>query len=325
MTNHAHDRAGLDLTLEALSEHAPEEVRRAHAALGVCLGGVQTSRWPEVAWAFSALTGDGFPVEISFSSLSATAVRYATEIAGPEEPESQRIRRAFQTYKQLTGRKASDEIENTVAQMQCKGRLGYGAWFGATHGAKADRYKIYAEIPCIDGLKGIVPNSLAEGALLSYCRPRPVMFGFQPESGVRELYFAAQPLAEADLGRLLWGCGLGHCYRETLELILEASGRPSLPPAITGFSIAWSTDHDVCAVSFYAPARVLFGSDYNIRRTLLTLARNRNWDFTMYERATEVIRNRENPLPHHGIIAWLASPDAPVELRIGLRPPEHPD
>jgi hypothetical protein len=325
VTSHAHDRAGLDLTLEALSERAPGAVRRARAALEVCLGGVQRSRWPEVAWAFSALTGDGFPVEISFSSLSATAVRYATEVAGPEEPESQRIRRAFQTYKQLTGWNGSAEIENAVAQMQCTRRLGYGAWFGATHTAEADRYKIYAEIPCIDGLKAIVPNLFGEGVPLSHCRSRPVMFGFQPDSGVRELYFAAQPLAEADLGRLLWGCGLGHCYRETLELILEASGRPCLPPAITGFSIAWSTDHNVSAVSFYAPARVLFGSDYNIRRTLLTLARNRNWDFTMYERATEVIWNRDSPLPHHGIIAWLASPDAPVELRIVLRPPEHPD
>jgi len=39
------------------------------------------------------------------------------------------------------------------------------------------------------------------------------MLGFQPDTGVRELYFEATRLAAEDLGKLLWSNGLTRNYR----------------------------------------------------------------------------------------------------------------
>jgi len=105
----------------------------------------------------------------------------------------------------------------------------------------------------------------------------------------------------------------------------DANDRSALPPAISGFSIARGPDGRVSAVSLFAVAWVLFGSDANIRRTLLELGRRHNWDLKMYEQATEVLQDRDSLVTHHGIIAWIAKPEAPVELRIGLTPPERED
>ena len=325
MTNQAHFGAALDHTLDALSRCAPDAAQRAHAALEVCLSGVRSSRWPEVAWAFSGLNGDGFPVEITFSSLGANDVRYTAEVAGPEEREPRRIGRAFEVYKTLRGREASPAVECAFIEMQRGRRLDYGAWFGGAHGPGGDRYKIYAEIPCSCDLERVFPDLFAEGQPLPQCRSRPVMFGFQPDREVREVYFGARCLTEPDVGRLLWNCGLGHRCCEMLDLIRDAHGRSALPPAISGFSIAQGSDRRVSAVSLFAVAWVLFGSDANVRRTLLGLGRRRNWDLKMYEQATEALQHRDTLVTHHGIIAWIATPDAPVELRIGLTPPEPAD
>jgi hypothetical protein len=322
MTNQAHFGAALDRTLDALSRCAPDAAQRANAALEVCLSGVRSSRWPEVAWAFSGLNGDGFPVEITFSSLGANDVRYAAEVAGPEELQPRRIRRAFEVYKTLTGREASPAVECAFIEMQRGRHLDYGAWFGGAHGPGGDRYKIYTEIPCSCDLDRVFPDLFAEGQPLPQCRSRPVMFGFQPDRELREVYFGARCLTEPDLGRLLWNCELGHRYCEMLDLICDANGRSGLPPAISGFSIARGPHGRINAISLFAVAWVLFGSDANIRRTLLGLGRRHNWNLNMYEQATEVLQHRDSLVTHHGIVAWIASPDASVELRVGLRPPE---
>jgi len=266
-------------------------------------------------------------VELTFSTSPGNTVRYVLEVTGPEAPEHRRVSEAFCLYEKLAGHRPSAEVERSVLEMQCNRELFYGAWFGGAHGMASDRYKIYAEIPkgaSLDKDK-LVPDLLKHGPPLPHCRSLPVMFGFQPDSDVREVYFRAAGLAEEDLGMLLWSNGLGHRYRETLELMEAVFGRPGRMAALEGFSLAFDSGHSsVKAVSLFAQATVLFGNDAHVRRTLLQIGRSRNWELTLYEQATEPLQDRDDLLRHQGVIAWIVSHQGPVEFRIGLRPPSQP-
>jgi|GEM_PF-792065 len=326
------ESSALDHALNRMSECAPLQTRHARGALDVLLRGVRTSPWPEVAWAFSQLTPDGFPVEFTFSSEPGNTVRYALEVAGPEMPEHQRVREAFRLYQTLAGHPASRDVEQSMLEMQTDEELFYGAWFGGAHGTDSDRYKIYAEVPksasldklSKDRLGRFVPCDLTQGPLLPHCRSFPVMLGFQPDTGVRELYFRSAGLAVEDLGRLLWSNGLAHRYQETLELMRATCGRPGVTAAIQGFSLARDCAQSVKAISLFTDAYVVFGNDAHARRTLLQVARSQNWALDLYEQATRPLQDREDLVRHQGVIAWIVSDQSPIEVRIGLRPPEPP-
>ena len=139
---------------------------------------------------------------------------------------------------------------------------------------------------------------------------------------VSELYFRARGLAPEDLGWLLWRSALGHRYCEMLELIEATCGRPGMPAAIQGFSLASDHQRGLRAVSVFANAPMLFGSDANVRRTLLQLGRSRNWPSTLYEQATETLQHRNDSFNRQGVIAWILAGKEPVEVRIGLWPYE---
>jgi hypothetical protein len=323
MNCHANDSAALDHALDVMSVCAPEETRRARAALAIALGGVRASTWPEVAWAFSRLTPDGFPIELTFSSLGSGDIRYVIEAAGPETPEHDRIHHAFRIYAALAGRgaaAAASESEQVLAAMQQGRELEFGAWVGAVHSRQGDRYKIYVEIPSGGVLPGIASALFDRKFPLPHCQPVPLMFGLQPDNGVREIYFRARGLTDADFGLLLRRYGLGHCYRDALDLVESTWARSGLPPAVAGFSVAATPDGSSRAVSIFAGAEVLFGSDANIRRTLLKLGRKLDWSLSLYEGVSASIEDHNGLSTRHGIIAWIVSNRGPVELRIGLRP-----
>jgi hypothetical protein len=316
---YALDGSALDHALDLMSRGAPEQTGRARAALEVLLQGVRTSCWPEVAWAFSELTPNGFPIELTFSTIAGHTIRYVVEIAGPETPEQQRLGEAFRLYRQLAGRAASREVERAMLEMQSGHELFYGAWFGGAHGPTADRYKIYAEVPKGAYLGKFLPGVCTGFGPLPHCPTRPVMLGLQPETDVREIYFRAANLAPQDIGRLLWSNQLGHRYCETLELIDCTAGRPGATAALEGFSLAFECDR-VRAVSLFADSKVLFGSDANVRRTLLQLARSRNWALEGYEQVTQMLQYCYDRVRHQGVIAWIISNEGSIEVRIGLTP-----
>jgi len=318
----SRDGSALDCALRSMEKDAVEQTVRARRALDVLLHGVRTSCWPEVAWMFSTLTPDGYPLELTFSSSPEPAVRYALEVAGPEMPEHQRLREAFRLYRALVGHPASAEIERVLSAVQATHELSYGAWFGGSHTKTTDRYKIYAELPK-DASVNEFPAEIFPGALpLEHCHSRPVMFGFQPESNVREVYFRTGSLAPEDIGRLLWKNNLSHRYHETLELIQATAGRPGSATALAGFSLAFNGDAKAMAVSLFTEAKFLFGSDANARRNLLKLARARCWPLLGYEEVSRAHHNWDAIAGNQGVVAWIATPDNPVELRISVRPPD---
>lgn len=316
------DGSALECALRCLEKHAPEQTRRARAALDVLLEGVRTSAWPEVAWQFSELTPDGFPLELTFSSSPENAVRYALEVAGPEMPEGRRLRHAFRLYRALTGLSASAEVERAMEAVQAGHELSYGAWFGGAHTETTDRYKIYAEVPKHVCAAAFLPGVFTEDLPIAHCNTRAVMLGYQPDSNIREVYFRVSNLAEDDVGKLLWKHGLGHRYQETAELIRSIARRPGATAALAGFSLAFNGAAKPKAISLFTEARFLFGSDANARRTLLDTARDRSWPLAAYEQVTKAHQVRADKAGDQGVIAWIISADNPVELRVSVRPPE---
>ena len=75
--------APVERVLELAASGSPGATAAAAVALREALAGIRTSSWPEVAWPFSRITGDGYPVEFTFSSHDG-ALRYTTEVGGPE-------------------------------------------------------------------------------------------------------------------------------------------------------------------------------------------------------------------------------------------------
>ncbi|MDQ5870874.1 MAG: hypothetical protein M3547_01525, partial [Acidobacteriota bacterium] len=81
-------------TLRILSRRAPDRATRATTALDRLLLDLHGSSWTDVAWSFSRLTQDRFPVEFAFSSVD-PSIRYTTEVGGPELDERERLGRAI--------------------------------------------------------------------------------------------------------------------------------------------------------------------------------------------------------------------------------------
>ena len=130
-------------------------------------------------------------------------------------PEHSRVTEASRLYQELADRALPcDALQSLLALQHCR-KLSYGAWFGGTHGRTFDRYKIYVEIP--HGIRldryTFASELWPRGLSLPHCHSVPVMLGFQPDTGVRELYFEATRLAAEDLGKLLWSNGLTRNYR----------------------------------------------------------------------------------------------------------------
>ena len=316
------DGSALENALRCLERHAPEQTRRARHSLEVVLDGVRNSCWPEAKWEFSRLTPDGFPVEMTFSSLPAPVVRYASEVAGPEMAEHDRLKAAFRCYQVLTSRRASADVEKAMLAMQAGQELLYGAWFGGAHIASEDRYKIYAEVPSGASVDKFLPGQFKDGVPLQHCESRPVMIGYQPDTNMREVYFRVAKMAPEDVGKLLWHHHLGHRYQEALELIEATGGRPGITAALRGFSLAFNGTPKAKAVSFFTEGLLLFGSDANARRSLLETGQARRWSLAGYEQVTQAHENRNDLAGHQGVIAWIVSADNPIELRISIRPPD---
>src|SRR6476660_1703664 len=137
--------AALDRCVRILAANvSPGVARRMSEALGEILQWTLSSKWPEVACSFSRLTGDGFPLLFSLSSLDAT-VRYVAEVAGPEAAEVDRLPRVLELINQLGDPSPAANISSLLFQVQAGRPLSYGAWIAGRHGQFGDSFKVYVE------------------------------------------------------------------------------------------------------------------------------------------------------------------------------------
>jgi hypothetical protein len=315
--------------MRIFAEEIPGEVaRRMEASLAAILQWTKDSTWPEVAWSFSSLTGDGFPLEFTFSLAEGT-VRYTAEAAGAEVAETDRLERASELIKRLSGLSTPDEIMTLLKAVQASEPLSYGAWISGRHGIDNDRYKLYVEVPRTARLAAqhLLGNILGEEPLLESRAMQFRMIGYEPGRQRIECYFQVASLESWELARLLRRANLSSRHTELLELLEEVTGRPAqpnIPGENLGCSYSFALDGSPTIFSLFVYARSVFGGDASIRRNLLELGKRRGWNLLAYEKLSEPLVSRTGPKTRHGMLAFIIPPEGSLLLHVGIRPPEFP-
>ena len=253
--------------LDALAVHDPGAAERAGDALERLLGEI-----PEHAWTASELTGDGYPVEFTFTSRD-RLIR-CTVAPWPERGPQERLALA----EALLG----EPVPGWLRALAVDHEL----WIGARHGADGDRYKLYVPTPGAD--LGATPE-------LSARTVEARMVSFEPATGVTERYFRVRRMQEPHLLELLRPVGLEHRAAELAAIVREAYGRPlddGVPGPTAGFSVAARTAARPPSRSTCSRARC-GAATARFRRELLDLARARGWDLGAYEQASAPLDGRD--------------------------------
>lgn len=353
------ERLPLDRALARYEAESPHLAARATAALERLLSGITASKWPEVAWRFSRLTADGYPVELSFASTG-ESIRYTLEAAGPECDPAARLDRALAQIKGLSGeaqamapitglpgearglapitglsgeaRVGASPLSRSAAMerlrsIQSEGRLDYGAWVGVRHGPKDDAFKLYAEIPKGGSLAADdwMRELLGERPLLPNRSPVLRMVGIDTAAEVIELYYRADHLQPWEIRRMTGVIGMAEQADELLGLVedlTERSAARQLPFTQTGFSVSIGLNGGTPgAFSLFCPAGHVLGGDNRIRQRLLDFAQLRDYPFRHYAALSAPLTDREGPPTRHGMLSFVAAPGVKPLLHIGLRPP----
>ena len=274
----------------------------------------------------SQLTGDKFPLEFSFSSAD-SAIRYTTEVAGPELAETERLDCAEQQLVRLGGHHLSVSVSKSLHKIQQSGPLVYGAWLSARHSAGKNSYKIYAEVPEIQSAEvdAFVRVLLGNMPILSSRRLELRMIGYEPDTSGTELYFRADDLQPREVHMLLQRFDVAAREDELFSLIECAYGRSVrnvLPATRMGFSVSLPMRGKPVIFSLFTFARSIFGCDRNIRCGMLALAERQGWNLHSYEKLSAPVANRTGWSTQLGMIAFVVPPEGPLIVHIGLRPPE---
>jgi hypothetical protein len=329
--NLVHSSRGLGAIYQGISRMAmrsPEPAARAGAALDLILTGVRRSIWQEVAWEFSGLTYDGFPVEFAFSAADDT-IRYVAEVSGPEVDSGERLDIAERRLASLGSVPMPEDVSKFLHMVQSSGQLQFGAWIGGRHGPGGDRYKVYAEVPRTgsEQYKCTVSDILGCGSLLPGRKPRFQMIGYEPAKSRLELYFSITGMELWEMERLISLAGMRSRWPEFLDLIKEAYGyNPDLvlSQSRVGFSFSVKDGKGPMTFTLFKSARSIFGSDQSIRNHMLRLAEMNDWDLGCYEALSLPVAERSGWETRHGIISFVANPEAQPTLSITIRPPEEP-
>lgn len=319
--------SALTRAMRIFAEEMPEASVQATMALNLLLEGIYCSNWPEIAWSFSQLTGDKFPLEFSFSSAD-SAIRYVTEVSGPELAETQRLACVERHLERLGTHQLPRSVSTSLHKIQQSGPLFYGAWLSGRHSADKNSYKLYAEVPEGESAEAdaFVRMLLGDMPILSGRRLELCMIGYESGTTRSELYFRADGLQPREVHMLLHRFNIMAREEELFRLIESAYGRSVrrvLPATRMGFSVSVPMRGEPVIFSLYTFARSIFGSDGNIRRGMLALGERQGWNLHSYEKLSEPVANRTSWSTRHGGIAFVVPPEGPLIVHIGLRPPEH--
>lgn len=305
----------------------PEPAARVSASLDLILDGVYRSIWQEMAWKFSSLTSDGFPVEFAFSEADNT-IRYVAEVSGPEIDSKERLKIAERKLTLLGEVNIQKEISELLHKVQLSGLLQFGAWIGGRHGQGGDRYKLYAEVPESNSEEHafLIRDMLGTVNLLPRRKPRFLMIGYEPATSRLELYFCINGLEYWEIERLLSLAGMRDQWPGLLSIIEETHQyRPEfvLSHTMLGFSFTAQRDRKEIVFTLFEFARFVFGSDKSIRTKILDYAELKNWDLKCYEAISLPVAERDRcDDTKHGIISYIVKPGSQPTLGITLRPPD---
>jgi hypothetical protein len=165
--------------------------------LAVIAARLSSSRWPEVVDRWSRLTPSGFPVELMVTPEAAP--RWASEIAGPEIPDSERIE-LVAAHLAAAAQPIAPSLLDTLSALQRNCALRWGAWIGGRRVHDATHFKLYSEVsrtcpfaalPLPDALRPVLAR-LPAGAY-------PSQIGVSPLISRVELYVGLPMIGIDDL------------------------------------------------------------------------------------------------------------------------------
>lgn len=309
--------------LDAISRRTPRAAARAAAMLRFLLRDVESSSCPEYTWSASSLTGDGYPVEFTFTTHD-NVVRY-TVAPWPEQCTRERVARALQTIDALCSAAVPGPVADALLRLSVGLPEGAaGAWIGGRHDEDArtpDRLKLYVQpgpgAPPAGALRCDGVPKLEERAVSLR------LYGYEPASGVHERYYRIQRLRPYHLRALMSCAGLEHRAAELSALIRDAYGHPidaALPGGSVGCSIAGRRDGPV-QFTLYVFARALWGGDRRIRLAVARVGAAVRAPLEAYLEASAPLNERDVHLTHHGMAGFVVGPEGPIHVAIGLRPP----
>jgi hypothetical protein len=306
---------------------APRATARARTALATLFDDLLRSEDPR-AFGRSSLTMTGSPFEPALSLVD-PGLRYTVEPCPGHVPARERLERCLLLLGRLNVVVPRPELISTLAALQARGPLRYGAQIGARHSDSSDVYKLYVELPreARAEAEGIGRELLGSAAVLDVPGrdARPTLLGIELSSGKLELYYRIEHLHPLEISTLLRRANAAERAGEVLAMLGASQPLPIrhvLPGATWGFSYAVGSAAEV-TFSLYTFARTLFGPDGWIREGLLAMGRRYGWDLDGYARMSEPLSGRRGLPCHHGIFGLIVPPHAAPAAWIGLAPVEH--
>lgn len=304
----------------------PPEIRHLLAAVGgpvadraeqifrVVLAGRLAERTPR-AWRGSRLTGDGYPIEVAFSTAD-DRLRLTLEPGPRGARPTDGLDRVDTVLDQCAGRPLAPAARGRLAALQAGGPLRYGAWLGCRLGSGDPAFKVYAEVP--DGVAlgagWPAPLELSDRAVV------PRMVAVAPDGEPVETYFRVPSLRPEHLPAVLDPVGLADRSGPLLGYLEEAYGHPvrgRIPGPSVGVSYVLGA---APRVSLHLYARAVWGGDARIRRGFLQMARAGGWDTGAYEAVSAPLASRDGWRTCHALLGITPSGEGVPVLTLGLRP-----
>ncbi len=337
MEHHPDIQAALDALMVSRHSAAVRRmaVERAATTLEILLRASYTSNNP-AAWSFSSLTGDGFPLEVKFTTSDTLEgdLRYTVDPGGPDLPATERLSYAIALLDELGSQPPNRALLQLLAHWQHvapASLLHYGAWIGGRHAgsshdkAPMDRFKLYVEIPSCD-------QRVCQDLIAAHLNPSPYLPGqelelrilaLEPTTERLEFYFRVRQLHPLALGHLLYPVGLRHRMDEFLEFVRSIYGHlleERIPGGSVGFSYAVAPGQPV-AFTLFLFSRLLWGGDGNIRRRYCKYVKSIGLDPVVYSQVTAQLDKRDSCETYHGLLGFTLAARAPIHLSLGVRPP----
>lgn len=291
-----------------LAGYPPALAARAGAAIGVAAEALGR-------WEGSGLTGDGFPLELGFTTAD-PALRWTFD---PVPPGAARPVEAALAALVRLGQTPGSCVGAIARRLEAASAVSF-AWIGGRHDAAGDRYKLYVPLP-----KG--PEAEAALAALALPRPRlpdppavPRMLAFGPGPERVEVYWrAAAPVWM--LPRLLEPAGVADRATALAATLEDAWGhrlRDRLPGGDVGISYARCVDGPPSATLFLI-ARTLWGGDGRIRARMLERLTAAGAPVAGYETVTRPLAGARTAETRHGMVG-IGIGQSGFHWSIGVRP-----
>jgi hypothetical protein len=296
--------------LDAMNLDDAARDRRIRIDLERGLEPVTQSSWPDVAWRFSRLTGDGTPIEFAFADTG--EIRATIEVAGPETPDAARLEIA------LAALRGTNHPSVLVGLHGAADELRWGAWrsmrWKSNDSERND--KVYAEWPTDRETPPAWHRFVGDGRLR--------FIGWEPVHGRTELYVRGPGRVDLDeLGLRATQCGIVGYVDSVSDVIERISGRrPNhvFESAQTGWSVTLNPDGDPVAIAVLIAARAACGGERRVRPALLAAADHFGWNIDSYRHATRTLANRIHRGHPHGLIAIAADCLGRRGFQVGIRP-----